>query len=54
MAKSNESISLDAWEQAWQKHWKKASSAPYELHLPDSNAANRERNFLMEKRCRPK
>jgi uncharacterized protein (TIGR00730 family) len=50
MAKSNESISLDVWEAAWQKHWKKASSTPYELHLPDSDAANRERNFLMEKR----
>jgi uncharacterized protein (TIGR00730 family) len=43
-------ISIDAWEQAWQKHWKKVSSSPYELHLPDSDAANRERNFLMERR----
>ena len=50
MKKSNESISLDAWEQAWQKHWKKTGFTSYELHLPDSDAANRERNFLTQKR----
>src|SRR5262245_50174630 len=49
-AKSNESISVDAWEEAWERHWKKVGFSPYELHLPDSKAANRERNFLMEKR----
>ncbi|MCU0877662.1 MAG: TIGR00730 family Rossman fold protein [Pirellulaceae bacterium] len=43
-------ISLDAWEQAWQRHWKKAGFTSYELHLPDSAAVNRERNFLMERR----
>jgi hypothetical protein len=48
--KSNESISMEAWEQAWQKHWQKVGFSPYELHLPDTNAANRERNFLTEKR----
>ena len=50
MNKSKDSISLDAWEQAWQKHWKKAGFTSYELHLPDTDAANRERNFLTEKR----
>lgn len=40
----------DAWEQAWQKHWKKAGFTSYEMHLPDSDAANRERNFLTERR----
>src|SRR5262245_63826160 len=43
-------ISIDAWEQAWQKHWKKIGCSPYELHLPDSEAANRERNFLTQTR----
>lgn len=43
-------LSLDAWEDAWQKHWKKAGFTSYELHLPDSEVANRERNFLTEKR----
>jgi uncharacterized protein (TIGR00730 family) len=43
-------LSIDAWEEAWQKHWKKAGFTSYELHLPDSQAANRERNFLMERR----
>jgi uncharacterized protein (TIGR00730 family) len=53
MAKKNVApppISIDAWEQAWQKHWKKAGFTSYELNLPDSAAANRERNFLMERR----
>src|SRR5262245_22986071 len=44
------SISIDAWEEAWQKHWKKAGFTSYEMHLPDSKAANRERNFLMQQR----
>jgi uncharacterized protein (TIGR00730 family) len=44
------SIDLDAWERAWQKHWKKAGFTSYELHLPDNEAANRERNFLTETR----
>ena len=43
-------ISLDAWEQAWQRHWKKAGFTSYELNLPESEAANRERNFLTQKR----
>ncbi|MGE0756526.1 MAG: TIGR00730 family Rossman fold protein [Pirellulaceae bacterium] len=42
--------SIDAWETAWQKHWKKAGFTSYELNLPDAHAANRERNFLMENR----
>jgi uncharacterized protein (TIGR00730 family) len=41
---------LDAWQQAWQRHWKKTGFTSYELHLPDSEAANRERNFLTERR----
>jgi hypothetical protein len=50
--KNNQSppISIDAWEQAWQQHWKKAGFTSYEMHLPDSKAANRERNFLMQTR----
>jgi len=52
MAKKSKSpaLDLDAWEQAWQKHWKKAGFSSYELHLPDSDAANRERNFLTQQR----
>lgn len=42
--------SIDAWEQAWQRYWKKAGFTPYELDLPDSDPANRERNFLMQRR----
>lgn len=45
-----QTISLDAWEQAWQRHWKKAGFTSYELHLPDTDAANRERNFLTQRR----
>jgi uncharacterized protein (TIGR00730 family) len=45
-----EPISIDAWEQAWQRHWKKVGFTSYELHLPESDAANRERNFLTERR----
>ena len=48
--KQSPSISIDAWEQAWQRHWKKAGFTSYEMHLPDSKAANRERNFLMQQR----
>ncbi len=43
-------ISIDAWEQAWQQHWKKAGFTSYELNLPDTDAANRERNFLTQQR----
>src|SRR5215470_12716662 len=44
------SISIDAWEQAWQRHWKKAGFTSYELHIPESDAANRERAFLTQQR----
>lgn len=50
MAKSNESMSIDAWEDAWQRHWKKTGFTSYELHLPEGEAANRERKFLTERR----
>lgn len=43
-------VSPDAWEEAWQRHWKKTGFSPYELNLPDSKAANRERNFLTQNR----
>jgi uncharacterized protein (TIGR00730 family) len=43
-------VSMDAWEQAWQKHWKKVGFTSYELNLPETDAANRERNFLTQKR----
>lgn len=53
MAKKNRSITeplaLDAWEQAWQRHWKKAGFTSYELHLSENEAPNRERNFLMQR-----
>ena len=52
MNQSNASFSLDAWEEAWQRHWKKTGFTSYELHLPDTAAVNRERNFLTEKRSR--
>lgn len=51
-AQSPPPLDLDAWEQAWQKHWKKAGFTSYELNLPDTDAANRERNFLMQRRTR--
>jgi uncharacterized protein (TIGR00730 family) len=53
-ANSSSAISIDAWEQAWQRHWKKSGFTSYELHLPENEAANRERNFLMERRSREK
>lgn len=43
-------LSIDAWEQAWQKHWKKAGFTSYELALPETPPENRERAFLMERR----
>jgi uncharacterized protein (TIGR00730 family) len=43
-------ISIDAWEDAWQAHWKKTGFTSYEMHLPDNEAANRERNFLTQQR----
>jgi len=43
-------IDIDAWEQAWQRHWKKTGYTSYELNLPESKAANRERNFLTQRR----
>jgi uncharacterized protein (TIGR00730 family) len=43
-------LDLDAWERAWQKHWKKAGFTSYELNLPDNQAANQERNFLTQTR----
>ncbi len=42
--------SPDAWEQAWQRYWKRVGFTPYELKLPDTTSANRERNFLTERR----
>jgi uncharacterized protein (TIGR00730 family) len=44
------SISIDVWEQAWQKHWKKKGFTAYELPPKESDAANRERDFLMQHR----
>ena len=49
-----EPISIDAWEQAWQQHWKKKGFTSYELHLPETDATNRERNFLTERRSAEK
>jgi uncharacterized protein (TIGR00730 family) len=50
-AQSAPPLDLDAWEQAWQKHWRKTGYTSYELNLPDTNA-NLERNFLMQRRTR--
>jgi uncharacterized protein (TIGR00730 family) len=50
MKNSKDAVSLDAWEQAWQKHWKKTGFTSYELVLPDKEPANFERNFLTQKR----
>lgn len=44
------SIDLDLWEKAWQEHWKKTAFTSYELNLPDTDDANRERNFLSQTR----
>jgi uncharacterized protein (TIGR00730 family) len=44
------SLDIDAWERAWQKHWKKAGFTSYEMNLPDNQAANQERNFLTQTR----
>jgi uncharacterized protein (TIGR00730 family) len=43
-------LDLDAWEQGWQRYWEKAGFTAYELNLPDSDDANRERNFLTQQR----
>ena len=40
----------DEWERAWQKHWKKTGFTPYELSASGSEAAYRERSFLMQQR----
>lgn len=45
-----EPLSMDAWEQAWQQHWRKTGFTSYELNLSETDAANRERNFLMQNR----
>jgi uncharacterized protein (TIGR00730 family) len=44
------SISIDAWEQAWQTHWKEKGFSPYELPPSESGAATRERTFLTQQR----
>lgn len=51
-AKPNDNLPfpMDAWEQAWQRHWKKVGFSPYEVHLPETKAANRERAFLTQQR----
>lgn len=43
-------VSADAWEQAWQTHWRKVGFTSYELNLPEAQAENRERNFLTQRR----
>lgn len=48
--KSNPPVSLDAWEQSWQQHWQKTGFTSYELNLPETKAANRERAFLTQSR----
>jgi uncharacterized protein (TIGR00730 family) len=48
--KDSPPISIDAWEQAWQRHWKKKGFSPYELPPSESDAATRERSFLTQQR----
>lgn len=38
------------WERAWRRHWQKTGFTPYELNLDESEAAQRERSFLMQSR----
>jgi uncharacterized protein (TIGR00730 family) len=53
-ARRTKKISMDAWEQAWQKHWQQVGFMPYEVNLPESAAANRERNLLTQRRSLPR
>jgi len=48
--KSDQFRTTDEWERAWPRHWRKAGFTPYELNLSGSNAAYRERRFLMQPR----
>ncbi|MFO0868678.1 MAG: TIGR00730 family Rossman fold protein [Pirellulales bacterium] len=41
---------LDAWEQAWQKHWEKLEILPHEVAPSDAKPAERERSFLTRQR----
>ena len=40
----------EEWEQAWQTHWREAGFTPYELPLDETQAAQQERSFLMQRR----
>jgi uncharacterized protein (TIGR00730 family) len=42
-------VSVDAWERAWQKHWKKVQISPYEMPA-GVGGSNSERDFLMQVR----
>jgi uncharacterized protein (TIGR00730 family) len=56
MAKSSSKVkrlSSREWEQAWQKHWKKAQ-LNYELPPPEKKHANDEHEFLMQTRSKSK
>ncbi len=48
--KRDENRSIEEWERAWQEHWQKTGFTPYELHVAGSDAAEEERNFLMQRR----
>lgn len=41
--------SIDEWERAWQRHWRKAGFMPYEVQ-GDGSSAQEERQFLMQSR----
>jgi uncharacterized protein (TIGR00730 family) len=44
------SLSADAWELAWRKHWQKTGFTPYELRVSESRAVHRERGLLTQPR----
>jgi uncharacterized protein (TIGR00730 family) len=53
MAKKIPVLVLDAWEEGWQKHWKKVGFMPYEL-LPEEGKRDHESEFLMTARTADK
>ena len=46
-------LTAQEWEEAWQKHWKKAQ-LDYELPPSDKKSANDERQFLTQHRSKEK
>ena len=38
-------VSADAWEQAWQTHWRKVGFTSYELNLPEMRSGKSRTQF---------